>query len=232
MSYDEKVIARFWSYVDIRSEDECWEWKRGRHRFGYGVFYPQPRPNRGRLTHQFAYEVTKGSRGALFVLHKCDNPPCCNPAHLRLGTQADNMREMNERGRHVKVVRKPGQRWHGKLVDEQVYEARRLLDDGALLKDVAKKFGISIPTASNIRLRNIWKHLPEEDPEAARLRPRGAPKGMRNGLSKMTDEQVREGRKLLDAGARQADVAALLGVSPITASRLKRRKGWTHITDA
>lgn len=80
---------RFWTRVAIRGADECWEWTGPRQSFGHGFFHV------GRVSigsHRVAYFLATGEMDdALFVCHKCNNPPCCNPAHLYLGTQKDNM---------------------------------------------------------------------------------------------------------------------------------------------
>ena len=93
---------RFWSKVD-RSGDGCWEWQpKSRSSFGYGVMRIGGTPGRLVGAHRLAWQYTYGPiPEGLCVLHGCDNPPCCNPAHLHLGTKADNMREKVERGRAV-----------------------------------------------------------------------------------------------------------------------------------
>lgn len=95
---------RFWAKVDKSDPDGCWIWTASTFtdRNGYGKFNAAipPVSNKTVYAHRFSYEMTNGPiPDGLFVLHKCDNPPCVNPAHLHLGTQADNMREMVERGR-------------------------------------------------------------------------------------------------------------------------------------
>jgi DNA-binding Xre family transcriptional regulator len=87
---------RFWSKVD-RSGD-CWLWTGARRPLGYGALKID-----GRVlhAHRVAYEPVYGDiPPELVVLHTCDNPPCVNPAHLRLGTRSDNTRDMYAKGRH------------------------------------------------------------------------------------------------------------------------------------
>lgn len=93
---------RFWSKVD-RSGDGCWEWTaKSRTSFGYGVMRVGGTPGRLEGAHRLAWQYTNGPiPDGLCVLHSCDNPPCCNPAHLRIGTKADNTRDKVERGRAV-----------------------------------------------------------------------------------------------------------------------------------
>ena len=97
---------RFWSGVDRRGPDECWNWTRARQTRGlkYGIIGIGSRldgSKRAVLAHRLAWQLTHGplARQGLKVLHRCDNPLCCNPAHLFLGTQADNVADMFSKGR-------------------------------------------------------------------------------------------------------------------------------------
>lgn len=88
--------ARFLARRGKRGPRECWHWEGGRNSDGYGVV------RLGRrlvLAHRLAYALAYGSPGRSIVRHTCDNPVCCNPAHLIAGTQAENVADMIERGR-------------------------------------------------------------------------------------------------------------------------------------
>lgn len=92
------VEERFWGKVDRRGPDECWEWRgshNGRH---YGHFHPTKGTDE--YAHRFSYAMAHGAiADGLHVRHRCDNPPCVNPAHLELGTRLENMADMVARGR-------------------------------------------------------------------------------------------------------------------------------------
>lgn len=91
-------LQRFWTYVDKAGPDECWLWNKSCTAAGYGQIW---RVDNMFYAHRVSYELTHGPiPDGLDILHSCDNPPCCNPAHLRAGTAADNARDMLDRGRH------------------------------------------------------------------------------------------------------------------------------------
>jgi len=81
------------------------------------------------------WEVTNGEiPNGLFVCHRCDNPPCCNPAHLFLGTNADNVADMVKKGRHAGNL---------KLSDDEVRSVCALASNGGRHRDIAILYGIS-----------------------------------------------------------------------------------------
>lgn len=104
------LAERFWKNVDVRGPDECWEYgKKARGPKGHGMF------QRGRGlgtigSHRMAWILTHGElKPGEWVLHRCDNPPCCNPEHLYVGDHEQNMRDMGERkrSRSAKVTHCP-----------------------------------------------------------------------------------------------------------------------------
>ena len=90
---------RFWNKVNILGKNDCWEWQASLNNAGYGNF-----KYNGNIigSHRMVWFLTYGEFPRLFVLHKCDNRKCCNPNHLFLGTNQDNMNDMINKGRSAK----------------------------------------------------------------------------------------------------------------------------------
>ncbi len=90
-------MDRFWSKVDVRGLEECWPWQASVIARGYGTFNFN-----GRVTtaQRVAWELTYGPiKEGMFICHHCDNPGCCNPAHLFEGTPSDNVQDAIAKGR-------------------------------------------------------------------------------------------------------------------------------------
>lgn len=145
-------ISRFWRSIEIGSEEECWHWS-GDSQDGYGVFYYQ---GRMRPAHELALSFSTGElRPAGFdTCHSCDNPPCCNPSHLRFGTRQSNVDDMVERGRGLIGEKSP----QAKLTDELVRTIRTRRLNGARQKDLAEQYGLSDGYVSEIVNGLVWQH--------------------------------------------------------------------------
>ena len=92
--------AGFWKRVDVKGGNECWPWLSYINDAGYGV--TRTTRNKAVRASHIAYELTYGPLpDGMFVCHSCDNPVCCNPAHLFAGTHTDNMRDMDKKNRRV-----------------------------------------------------------------------------------------------------------------------------------
>lgn len=150
----EKAEDRFWSFVDKRGPNECWEWKGSRSPRGYGRF--TWRRDRTQLASRIAYHFSKGDPASSFVCHSCDNPPCCNPNHLWLGSHDDNMRDASSKGR-IKSGHTRGET-HGtsKLTEQQA----RLVKYGEdPIPELAKKLGVTSQAIRLIRAGRNWAWL-------------------------------------------------------------------------
>lgn len=152
---DERDIARFWSKVD-RSGD-CWLWQAVRKSTGYGTFFlTEDGRQRTWRAHRLAWHLTHGPiPEGMIVRHGCDNPPCCNPAHLLLGTQLDNARDRNGKQRQARGERAGRVR----LTAALVIGIRAAANDGVPLGDLARTHGVHHATIWNIVKGRNWRHL-------------------------------------------------------------------------
>lgn len=149
----QKQIDSFWSHVDVRGADECWNWQGATFKDNKRV-RGQVRINRKiYLASRVAFLIAYGHFPVPNGLHSCDNPLCVNPKHIHEGTHQDNMKEKAERGR---VVVSLGEQ-HGlhKLSDDQVQAIR---DTEGTQRSIAEHFGVSQPTVSHIKSGKTWRH--------------------------------------------------------------------------
>ncbi len=151
------MVARFWSYVDKSGgPDACWPWVGGYFTNGHGQFRDGPAYVK---SHRFAYQLARGTIEGI-VCHRCDNPPCCNPAHLFDGTPLLNAQDRDGKGRNRSRPPRPR---HGadnpsaKLDTERVAAIRRARADGASAPHLAEQFGVSITQIRNIVRGVSWK---------------------------------------------------------------------------
>ena len=156
MPYAKKYIDRFWGYVHKAGLDDCWEWKMGKSKEGYGFF----RTESGTTgSHRFALELSLGRFlvGNECSLHTCDNPPCCNPAHLFVGTNTTNYRDMESKGRRCN--RKGSNHHLAKLVEEDVKNIRTFNKMGIGSKRLARIYNVSRRAITNILHGLSWSHV-------------------------------------------------------------------------
>ena len=168
---------RFWFKVDRSGGPRaCWPWLAGLDTYGYGAFRLGARTEGSIGAHRLAWLLTYQGPilpGAVFRHFVCDNPPCCNPAHVYPGTHQDNMRDMVAAGRQAIGDRNSrrlyperyphGQRhWAAKLTPTLVLEIIRLYQRGSAtngLGRIAQRFGVSKPTIQRIVTGKTWTHL-------------------------------------------------------------------------
>ena len=142
-SHAPKYVRRnspFWDRVGVAGPDECWEWQAASHPAGYGQITVE---GKRVYAHRRAYELAHGDciPEGLFVCHRCDNPRCCNPAHLFVGTARENSLDAKAKGR----VHRPAGELHGqhKFSDALIADARALAAQGLSNLEVAARTGIS-----------------------------------------------------------------------------------------
>lgn len=140
----------FWSRVRVGDKSECWEWARSVNKYGYGDIQHW---TGHRCAHRVAAHLAFGGLGrGVVVRHKCDNPRCCNPAHLIIGTHADNVADRVARDRSAKG----SANGRAILVEQQV---REILGSDLSHRALADSYGVSAETIRAIRRRRIWKHI-------------------------------------------------------------------------
>jgi HNH endonuclease len=189
---------RFWAKVDRRDPGECWEWKASGTLYGYGSFR---REGRWVLAHRVAWELANGPIPAgLVVLHQCDNPACVNPAHLRVDTQAANMRDKVEKGRQVSG----DQHWTRLRPDRRARGERH----GS---------------------RTHPERVARGDRHGSRLHPESRPFGERQGRSKLTELKVIGIMARWLQGETQRHIAKEYGVHYVTVHEIVRGKTWAHV---
>jgi hypothetical protein len=92
------LLDRLLNKIVINEVTDCWEFQGGKNNIGYGMIRDDKKM---RTTHRVSYEEHIGPIPiGLVVMHSCDNPICCNPAHLSVGTHKDNSDDMVRKGRH------------------------------------------------------------------------------------------------------------------------------------
>jgi len=128
---------RFWAKVKRGLPDECWEWQGALHGKGYGLFSKRSATrSRAHRAHRIAIELSTGRPipEGLVVMHRCDNPPCCNPDHLWVGTQHQNVRDSYERGNR-----------NGKILCpvEWEYVWCAIFSEGRTVRSVARDLGVA-----------------------------------------------------------------------------------------
>lgn len=171
--------AAFESRIDRSSgPDACWPWMRGCNAGGYGQFSVN---GRDQGAHRIAYELENGPvLDDLCVLHRCDNPSCCNPRHLFVGTRADNNRDREAKGRSYRPVcpleklsrgdqhyarRTPGKlargEKHGRtpLTAKDVCAIRKRAAAGETQAALAREYNVSANAVNKIVRRKSWSHI-------------------------------------------------------------------------
>lgn len=211
------IRQRFEAKVD--KSGDCWIWTAYRNAKGYGWFRVR---GHAQLAHRVAYRLYVGEiPDGLCVCHTCDMPACVRPAHLWLGTQGDNGRDMTAKGRRVR-----GAFSHrARLTEQTVALIRQRWDAGVSLTAIAGEFGLDDGYASRIARGKYWAHTYNGSGEH-----RPAPRVVRNARAKFTDADVREIRRRYAEGELQVAISRRFGVSQPTISALILRKTWAHVS--
>lgn len=144
-----------WSKVDKKGEDECWNWLGYKNKGGYGrVQINDWQYYAHRVIYNLAFpnviniRAPKETDEKGFLLHTCDNPSCCNPKHLWVGTHRENMEDKVKKNRQKKFPNDTGPRC--KLTMAQANEIREKRENGVSARQLAQDYKISLPSIKTL----------------------------------------------------------------------------------
>ena len=209
MSPDE-FFERFGHLIDRGEDDDCWPWRGQIAQTGYGFIdiYGRGDGTRERfLAHRLASGAPKGK----VTRHLCHNPPCVNPRHLAVGTQAENMRDMILAGRS-----------RSQIAPHLVPAIRACIAAGVSTKLLAKMTGTSTSTINKIGRGDTFAVLPGEITPSRNI-------GDGHLNAKLTARAVAEIRRLHAAGTPQTQIARQFNVTPQAICLIVKRKNWKHV---
>lgn len=144
----------------IENENGCWEWQKSKV-CGYGRTRDYE-TKKDILAHRLSYNIFKGSIPEnKSICHSCDNPSCCNPEHLWIGSHRENMLDSNQKGRTYKVSydSKGLKNGNAKISEEEVRNIRKLSSEGMRDCDIARKYKMSQTNVRRIKRGYLWKHI-------------------------------------------------------------------------
>jgi len=142
---------RFKSRIKITAG--CWAWQDSIDSIGYGMFNMHGVTSNA---HRAAYELFIGEiPKGMCVLHRCDNPPCCNPKHLFLGTNQENTADRHKKGREARGES------HGmsKLKEGEILTIRELYKQGCSQSELARRYDVKQPAIWRIVRNKTWRHI-------------------------------------------------------------------------
>lgn len=205
--------VKFWARVERDNPKSCWPWARGKNSKGYGSFME----NRHHYcSHRAAFFIANGWWPEV-VMHTCDNPACCNPAHLVGGDHAANMADKAAKGRAWHGEKHP----HATLSNVEVREIAALRGVVSQRK-LAKRYNTTSSTVSKIHTGRQWDKITGLTPAKCK-----AQRGSDHHAARLTESAVREIRTKKMS---QTQYAAKFGVSRSCVADAQRGSRWSHVT--
>lgn len=217
-----ELADRFWKKVEQREDDDCWPWAAAYGRGGYGQFTISGKHLKRDTpygAHRVAYFLHYNiDPKDLFVCHNCDNPKCCNPKHLFLGTTQENTQDRQRKGRSASGEKSSSGR---KNIFSKI-DVQKILNRywaGETSKSIGKDYGVSQQTISGIVSGRSYKYVTREKPHQ--------PKWMR--LGKLTAEQIISIRQRHENGESVTALAREFQITHSAAGRIIRKETYRNI---
>lgn len=153
--------VRFWSKVDFDGPGGCWDWVPSRPKQSYGSAW-DPFGRRLHRAHRMALTLVGRSLSGGEVMHSCDRKCCVNPAHLKVGTHGQNMRDARDRGLLRGVA---GEEHHlARLTATDVQDIR---ESPASISSLSRRYGVDRATIRAVQRRQTWRHVPDRHAQPA-----------------------------------------------------------------
>lgn len=148
----------------IEKTPTCWLWKGARQKRGYGLFTICGLPNHHRTAkaHRLMWEIfnTASLLPGSVIMHTCDNPPCVNPWHLKLGTTLENVQDRDRKGRRTAMRGTTNARAY--MNEEIVLRARKMDQDGMPVREIARQLDIPYSAMWSAIRGKTWAWLGKE----------------------------------------------------------------------
>jgi hypothetical protein len=149
---------RFWSKVDRRGPDDCWLWTAAVDKRGYGKF--SIARSQWTAASRVAYALSNGIiPDGTFICHSCDNPGCCNPAHLWIGDSKSNHDDMLDKGRQHCPRNDGEHNPRAIFTADDVLSIRQRIAQGETRMAISREYGVSWGTVDHAVRKITWRHL-------------------------------------------------------------------------
>lgn len=213
--------------VSINADTGCWEWQKYRNEAGYGrITYNGVKWS----VHRLSYMVFVGPVEGNLILHRCDNPCCCNPKHLYAGNHSDNHKDVIRRDRRDKT------RHTKNILDRKTAILAFKLLKTKSNKEISDILGVGVSSICNIRQKKSHQEVFDSLPRHVRntivfaknIRPDGS--GEQNGSSVLTTEEVLKIRRLYGKGWSILGIKKKFGVSTSTIMRITSFSSWKNLS--